>query len=187
MRIKQIIIFITLMFLNTSCKSQLSDYEKRVYNLINDAYVRNPKYQISSENAFIDQNHNLENSKEFVKSDLFKKLIVQEFNYEYPLNDSVYSNLQKDWTDFELKVSSGKIDQKYLEHQYLKIIEKKSDKPSIDPLIPRIEYILFKDNYAIIVYNVDDWFITVNLYVKDSLKSKFRNIGSVSDPPRADE
>ena len=185
MLIMRILLLLCILLISNSCKSQQTDYEKNVYQLLNDAYTRNPNVSYIGEDAYVNTNHSLNESSSFLKDSLFDRLLEQSKWQFYIKQDSTLLYNKENWLLLEPLISDNKFDHNKINVKNLHFKNPDVEDVSMHTFFSKIDAVLFNNEFAIIVDNLYDSLFVAHLYVlKDG---KYKDIGTVSYPPRANE
>lgn len=166
-----------------SKEMQLLNYEKEVYQLLNDAYRYNDKSPIKTKKAFIYKENTLIESDKYLDSKLFQELInspncfPQYLSREQKESSDVWKN------DFQ---SFNKyFDQKFITNSRLQFISKSNKPDNEDRFIIEVSAIFFNQNKAIMIINYKNVTFSARLYIKEN--GVYSSKCFVSDPPSAEE
>lgn len=182
MRLLIVLIFFLIV---TSCKAQLSDYEVKVYKLLNDAHTRNPKAPYKGEDAYIYSYHKLDESFDFLKTDLFQQLTNPYTDTNNVANFPTNLNDIDSWKSCSLKISNNQFDDSYIviDNLHFKTSLNKSDSESA--FLANIQTVLFNKNYAIMVIDLSGIIKIAQLYVLEN--GRYKSFARVSDPLSSEE
>jgi hypothetical protein len=167
--------------INIDKQKNTCDYECKVYQLLNDAYKRNPKANYKGEDAYININHNLNNSYGNIKKELLNELLQKAYLKVRP----AYLFDKKRWASQMGLFQPTKFSQEQIEIPNLHFKEPNVDDIEKYTFFINIDGIMFNNDYAILATNLYESLFFLSLYKLED--GTYKSIISVNYPPSADE
>lgn len=179
----KLILSLLFAFQLVSCQNSLTDYEIKVYNLLNTLYERKPDAPYKSPDSYININHSLNNSYNNLNKDLFDDLLI-ELN---SLNKSEFEKLTLKlyWTKNQINFPIKKFDQKQIKIENLHFVNPDLQSMEETKFISKIDAIIFKEDFVIVQISLFNSVFSIELY--KNINNKYVRITGVSYPKSSKE
>lgn len=174
---KHLFLFIYLII--NSCQAQkATDYENKVYKLLNEVFERKSENS-SSNNAYININHNLKDSAKNLDDEILKKLLVNanSKNNIYLPKDILDD---KKWKQTNTDFLISTFDQNKISIPNL-IFFKNDNMPNNKIYLKNINAVLFYNHYAILSIEIQPGFNSISLFKLEH--EKYNRITTITNPP----
>lgn len=179
----KITILLFFAFHLVSCQNSLTNYEIKVYHLLNTLYERKPDAPYKSPDSYIDINHSLNKSYNNLNKNLFDELLMNLNS----LNESEYKKLSvnRSWAKEHTNFPNKRFDQKQIKIKNLHFVNPTFQSFDDKNFISKIDAIIFKDDFAIIQISLFNAVFSLELY--KNIDNKYVRIAGVSYPKSSKE
>jgi hypothetical protein len=161
-------------------KQQSFSYSNEVYEFLNWIYRKKATHKYEHQSAYLNINHNLNNSFDNINRDLLEKLLEQAKKPEYKYYIPDHITEIDSWQLQKTVINGSSFDQSNVDTEKIVFIDCDNNQLSKNDFCYMVDGIIFFDDFAIYSTNYKKAFYQLTLFKKQD--NTYKQVLNVTDP-----